>query len=63
MQKYLLELPITPNDDVTNPPSSWIQFAMKANLVDQHHDVRASLLDAVKCGFNVENIQSLVKCI
>ena len=62
MQKYLLSIPVSPNDDVVaNPPSSWIQVAMSANLVDQHHDVRANLMDAVKRGFNFENIQSLVK--
>jgi len=53
MQKYLLKISLTPNDVVTQPPSSWVQFAMKGNLVDQHHDVRASLMDAVKCDFNV----------
>ena len=62
MQKYLLNVPLSPNDDVIiNPPLSWIQVAMNANLVDQHDDVKASLFDAVKRGFNVENIQSLVK--
>ena len=34
---------------------------MHTNLVDQHDDVKASLFDAVKRGFNVENIQSLAK--
>ena len=48
MQKYLLTTPVTPNDDIsTHPPLSWIQVAMNANLVDQHHDVRVNLLDAV----------------
>ena len=62
MQKFILSMPVSPNDDVVaHPPSSWIQVAMNANLVDQHHDVRANLMDAVKCGFNFENIQSLVK--
>ena len=62
MQKYLVKVPLTLNDDVVvYPPSSWIQAAMHANLVDQHHDVRANLMDAVKRGFNFENIQSLVK--
>ena len=59
MQKYLLNVPLTPNDDlVIHPPSSWI---MTKNMVDQHHDIRANLMDAVKRGFNFENIQSLVK--
>ena len=39
MQKYLLSIPVSPNDDVAHPPSSWIQVAMSENLVDQHHDV------------------------
>ena len=62
MQKYLLSISVSPNDDiVAHPPSSWIKVAMSANLVDQHHDVRANLMDAVKRGFNFENIRSLVK--
>ena len=62
MQKYLLNIPITPDHDVIiHPPLSWIEVAMKANLVDQHHDVKANLLDAVKRGFKIENIQSLVQ--
>ena len=62
MQKYLLKVPLTQNNDVVvYPPSSWIQAAMHANLVDQQHDVRANLMDAVKRGFNFESIQSLVK--
>ena len=44
MQKYLLNVLLSPNDDVIiNPPLSWIQVAMNANLVDQHDDVKASL--------------------
>ena len=34
---------------------------MEANLVDEHHDARATLMDAVKRGFSLENIQSIVK--
>ena len=48
----MLNVPILPNDDIINPPLSWIQVAMKANLVDEHHNVKANLLDAVKRGFN-----------
>ena len=53
-QKYLFNVPLPPTDDVIiNPPLSWIQVAMNANLVNQHDDVKASLFDAVKRGFNV----------
>ena len=34
---------------------------MEANLVDEHHDARATLMDAVKRGFSLENIKSIVK--
>ena len=34
---------------------------MQADLVDEHHDARANLLDAVKRGFSLDNIQSIVK--
>ena len=62
MQKYLLNIPITPKDDViVHPPLSWIQVAVNVNLVDQHHDVKANLLDAVKRGFNIENLKTLVQ--
>ena len=38
MQKYILKVPLTPNDDVAvHPPSSWIQAAVYANLVHQQH--------------------------
>ena len=61
-QKYLLTVPLTPTDGIiTNPPLSWVKVAMKANLVDEHHDARANLMDAVKRGFSLENIQSIVK--
>ena len=61
-QKYLLTVPLTPIDDViTNPPLSWVKAAMQADLVDQQHDARANLMDAVKHGFSLENIQSIVK--
>ena len=61
-QKYLLTIPLTPTDDViTNPPLSWVKAAMLAGLVDEHHDAKANLMDAVKRGFSLENIQSIVK--
>ena len=61
-QKYLLTIPLTPTDDViTNPPLSWVKAAMQAGLVDEHHDAKANLMDAVKRGFSLENIQSIVK--
>ena len=62
MQKYLLNISITPKDDViVHPPLSWIQVTVNVNLVDQHHVVRVNLLDAVKRGFNIENIKTLVQ--
>ena len=61
-QKYLLTVPLTSTDSIiTEPPSSWVRAAMEANLVDEHHDARATLMDAVKRGFSLENIQSIVK--
>ena len=61
-QKYLLTVPLTPIDDViANPPLSWVKAAIQADLVDEHHDAKANLLDAVKRGFSLENIQSIVK--
>ena len=61
-QKYLLTVPLTSTDSIiTQPPSSWVRAAMEANLVDEHHDARATLMDAVKRGFSIENIQSIVK--
>ena len=56
-QKYLLTIPLTPTDNViTNPPLSWVKAAMTAGLVDEHHDAKANLMDAVKRGFSLENI-------
>ena len=61
-QKYLLTVPLSPNDDIiTDPPSSWVKVAIQANLVDEHHDAKATLMDAVKRGFSFENIQSIVQ--
>ena len=61
-QKYLLTVPLKPIDDIiTNPTLSWVKAAMQADLVDEHHDAKANLMDAVKCGFILENIQSIVK--
>ena len=34
---------------------------MQADLVDEHHDAKANLMDPVKRGFSLENIQSIVK--
>ena len=57
MQKYLINIPVTPFSDVIkHPPSSWIQVAINVNIVDQLYDVRANLQDAVKRGFTLENI-------
>ena len=62
MQKYLVNVPVTPTDDIIiHPPLSWIQVAINANILDKQHDVKAILLDAVKRGFTLENIQSLVQ--
>ena len=59
--KIFIEYSHNSEDDViVHPPLSWIQAAMNVNLVDQHHDVRANLLDAVKREI-CENIQTLVK--
>ena len=61
MQKYLLSIPVSPNDDiVAHPLSSWIKVAMSANLVDQHHDVRANLMDAIKI---LKTFNRWLKCI
>ena len=61
-QKFLLTVPLIPTDDIiTNPPLSWVKAAMQADLVDEHHDAKANLMDAVKRGFSLENIQSIVK--
>ena len=49
MQKYLINIPVTPSSDVIKyTPSSLIQVAINANIVDQHYDVRANLQDAIK---------------
>ena len=61
-QKYLLTVPLTATDSIVNePPSSWVKAAMEANLVDEQHDARATLMDAVKHGFSLENIRTIVK--
>jgi len=61
-QKYLLTVPLTPTDTViTNPALSSVKEAMQADLVDEHHDAQANLLDTVKCSSSLENIQSIVK--
>ena len=39
----------------------WIKAAMQADLVDEHQDAKANPMDAVKHGFSLENIQSIVK--
>ena len=62
LKKYLLEVPLSLNDTiVTNPPSSWIKAAMVAGLVDENHDAKANLMDAVNRGFSFDNIKSIVK--
>ena len=61
-QKYLLTVPLTATDSIVNePPSSWVKAAMEANLVDEQHDARATLIDAVKRGFSFESIQTIAK--
>ena len=61
-QKYLLTVPLTATDSIVNePPSSWVKAAMEANLVDEQHDARATLMDVVKRGFSFENIKAIVK--
>ena len=61
-QKYLLTVPLTLTDNIINePPSSWVKAAMEADLVDEQHDAMATLMDAVKRGFSLVNIQCVVK--
>ena len=61
-QIYLLTVPLTATDSIVNePPSSWVKAAMEANLVDEQHDARATLMDAVKRGFSFKNIQTIAK--
>ena len=51
-------------DNIINePPSSWVKAAMEADLVYEQHDAMATLMEAVKCGFSLENIQCIVKCM
>ena len=57
----MLEIPLTSNDNiVSDPPSSWIKAAMVAGLVDESHDAKANLMDAVNRGFSFDNIKSIV---
>ena len=61
-QKYLLTVPLTATDSIVNePPSSWVKAAMEASLVDEQHDARSTLMDAVKRGFSFKNIKAIVK--
>ena len=60
-QKYLLNVPLCPSDDViVSPPSSWIQAAMEKDLVDEKLDAKSNLMDAAKRGFSLESLKSLV---
>ena len=60
-QKYLLNVPLCSSDDVVvNPPSSWIEAAMKKDLVDEKLDAKSNLMDAAKRGFSLESLKSLV---
>ena len=44
-QKYLLNVPLYPSDDVIiNPPSLWIQADMKKDLVDEKYDAKSNLI-------------------
>ena len=52
---------LTSDDEVRNPPSSWIKAAMVAGLVDENYDAKANLVDAVNRGFSFDNIKSIVK--
>ena len=59
-QKYLFTVLLTATDSiVSEPSSSWVKAVMEANLVDEQHDARATLMDAVKRGFSLENIRSI----
>ena len=60
-QKYLLNVPLCPSDDViVSPPSSWIQAAMEKDLVDEKLDAKSNLMDAANRGFSLESLKSLV---
>ena len=60
-QKYLLNVPLCPSDDViVSPPSSWIQAAMEKDLVDDKLDAKSNLMDAAKRGFSLESLKLLV---
>ena len=39
----------------------WEKAAMQVDLVDEHQDAKDNPMDAVKHGFGLDNIQSIVK--
>ena len=60
-QKYLLNVPLCPSDEViVTPPSSWIEAAMEKDLVNEKHDAKSNLMDALSRGFSFDSLKSLV---
>jgi len=41
---------------ISNPPSSWIKAAMAAGLVDENHDAKTNLMDAINRGFSLHHV-------
>ena len=59
-QKYLLNVPISSNDDILiNTPQSWMQLCITKGLVDEHADAIFSLESALSRGFHVDSLREL----
>ena len=61
-QKYLLNVPIMPEDSViTAPPWSWMQLCVEKDLCNKEGDALSCLHTAVSKGFKYEDLKALVQ--
>ena len=61
-QKYLLNVPISYNDDiVVNRSQSWMQLCIMKGIFDEHADAMSSLQSALSRGFHVDSLRELAR--
>ena len=61
-QKYLLNVPIMPDDCIiTNPPRSWMQLCVEKDLCNKEGDALSCLHTAVSKGFKYDDLKDLVQ--
>ena len=61
-QKYLLTVPIAPEDDIVkHPPKSWVELCASRGMCDSHLDALSCLQSAISKGFHTDRLRAMTQ--